>query len=179
MAKRAEWQGREEREERKLVCRVVANYSVHTSTLLLSCLPLQYRHVQAHTYTHTCVYTTPCPPTHSILSMCPLPSVLWQPWASSVFTKMSSHFILPACACKCPISSLLKALLRFYGAVRARYWLTTKSQVPQSSRTYMPYIYTYTEYPHCLYKMQYTRWVVLEWLHGSIRVKRNEGGHDR
>ncbi len=132
-------------------------------------------------HTHTRVYTTPYQRTHSILSMCPLPSALWQPWASSMFTKMSSHFILPACACKLPISGLLKALLCFYGAVRALLGHSTDPQqksgpsVIQGLHTlHIHSIYIYTLYPHSSYKMQYTCRTVLEWLHGSIRVKMRE-----
>lgn len=60
--------------------------------------------------------------------MSTLPSALWQPGASLMFTKMSSHFILPDCARKLLISSLLKVLVRFYGGVRTRLGLNADSQ---------------------------------------------------
>lgn len=101
--------------------------------------------------------------------MCPLPLAVWQPQAPSMLTKMSSHLILPASACKLPISSLLKALVCSYGAVRP--WLGLGTDSEKSGHRVIQGLYSV-----CIHKMYihtpYTRYNT----HAGCG---DAGGHDR
>ncbi len=175
LAERAELWGWRRREERELVWRIVANYSVHAISQLLS--SLKCRHVQecahTHIHTHTCSHTDYNIWTHPRFSF--HVSFAFSIVATvKLIDENEQSFKTVSLACKLPISSLLKTLVCIYKGVVAQLDLGTNSKKRKVMESFEACILW-----HFFCKMQYKCWIILEWLHGSVRMNIVRGGHDR